>query len=118
MEAVANRQTPCHPGQSLLVKVESSLYPVLDISIDGISLQCGKLKKGDIFSVEISSIFSVDDSVDGVCEVVHADGYKAHARFVRPTFRLMRYIIGHLADVAGVEPYYLKRSRAAGKSAG
>ena len=82
---------------------------IVDISVEGLTLQCDALSQGQIFSIIIFSIFCSKQRMRAVCEVVRVDEVKAYARFINPSLRLMRHIVSHLGDVYGVEPYYLKR---------
>lgn len=92
-------------GEGLVVVIGARVFPLLDISVAGVSFQATGYKVGDTVSLSIAQSADMTKAVDGRITVVAAGGTIVRGRFY-PTMRLMRFIIRHFSDAAGIAPRY------------
>ena len=101
------RNHPRRVGQGLVVMIEGRGFPLVNISISGVSFQSTAFKTGDEVTVIIAQLMNPKESVETRLKVVNVQGSIVHGEFFS-TMRLMRYIVLHMADVTGYEPEYFK----------
>ncbi|EME68365.1 hypothetical protein H261_18707 [Paramagnetospirillum caucaseum] len=94
-------------GDGLAVLIDGRVFPVLDISLSGVSFQGNGFRPGDRVRLTVAALHSFDDSVEAVVIIKSLDAGILRGEFA-PTARLMRYIVAHLGDVTGAEPAYFR----------
>ncbi len=92
-------------GEGLVVVINSRVFPLLDISIAGLSFQCLDYKVGDVLTLAIAETADMSKAVEGRITVISANHSVVRGRFY-PTMRLMRFIVGHFSAATGVAPRY------------
>jgi hypothetical protein len=101
------RQHARKMGDGLAVLIEGKVFPVIDISLAGISFQGSGFRPGDQVRLTVAALRALDDNVDAQVTIKVAESGVLRAEFA-PTAKLMRYIIAHLGDVTGASPAYFR----------
>lgn len=92
-------------GEGLVVVINDRVFPLIDISIAGLSFQCTEYKVGDVLTLNIAEMADMSQTVESRITVIAANGTVTRGRFY-PTMRLMRFIVHHFSDATGVAPRY------------
>jgi len=101
------RQHPRCMGEGLIVLIGGRGYPLVDISISGLSFQGGGFGVGDRVTVKVAKLFKMAECVEGVITVISAEETVTRGEF-EPTLVVMGYIVRHMSEVTGVKPNYFK----------
>ena len=101
------RQHARKMGDGLAILIDGRVFPVLDISVSGLSFQGNGHRPGSRVRLTVAALHALDDSVEAVVTVKEAGGGIVRGEFV-PTARLMRYIVAHLGEVTGTRPAYFR----------
>ena len=94
-------------GDGLVVLIDDQVYPVLDISVSGMSFQASHVAVGDRIKLKIAQLTNMKACIDGELTVRAVNGTVARGEFFA-TMPLMRYIISHIGNVTGGEPSHFK----------
>ncbi len=94
-------------GDGLAVLINGKVFPVIDISVSGISFQGSGHWPGDRLRLTVAALHALDDSVEALVTIKATESGVVRAEFA-PTAKLMRYIITHLGEVTGAEPAYFR----------
>ena len=96
-------------GDGLIVVIEGRCYPLIDISVGGLSFQANGLDtdKNALLSFKLARLQDMNDAADGKIRVVDSDEAATRGEFIA-TISLMGYIIRHIGEVTGVTPFYFK----------
>ncbi|KIM00259.1 hypothetical protein CCC_03047 [Paramagnetospirillum magnetotacticum MS-1] len=94
-------------GDGLAVLIDGKVFPVVNISISGVSFQGTGRKAGDRIRLTLSDLHSLDDTVEAIITVKGAEGGIVRGEFA-PTTKLMRYILAHMGEITGAEPAYFR----------
>jgi len=94
-------------GDGLAVLINGKVFPVLDISLSGVSIQASGHRPGDRIRLSVAALHSLDDCVEAMVTVKVVEGGILRGEFA-PTAKLMRYIIAHLGEVTGTQPAYFR----------
>jgi hypothetical protein len=94
-------------GDGLAVLIDGKVFPVVDVSISGISFQATGFRPGDRIRLSLAALHSLEDSVEAMVTVKTMDGGILRGEFA-PTAKLMRYIVTHLGQVTGAAPAYFR----------
>ncbi|BAE50404.1 hypothetical protein [Paramagnetospirillum magneticum] len=94
-------------GDGLAVLIDGKVFPVVNVSISGVSFQGAGYRPGDRVRLTLAALQALDDNVEAMVTIKSADSGILRCEF-SPTTKLMRYIVGHLGDVTGAEPAYFR----------
>ncbi|WP_242442732.1 PilZ domain-containing protein [Magnetospirillum sp. 15-1] len=94
-------------GDGLAVLINGKVFPVVDISVSGVSFQGSGHRPGDSIRLTVAALRSLDDSVEALVTIKATEGGIVRGEFA-PTAKLMRYIITHLGEVTGAQPAYFR----------
>ncbi|RAU22167.1 PilZ domain-containing protein [Paramagnetospirillum kuznetsovii] len=94
-------------GDGMVVVIDNRIFPIFDISVSGIRFQCAGGKPGDKISLRVARLQNMSDFVDCQAIVRHADETSIRAEFI-PTFRLMKFLLGHFGEINGTSPVFFK----------
>ena len=92
-------------GDGLVVLIDGKVFPLIDISVTGVSFQATGYSVGQSLSIKLAKLTSMADGVDGEITVVAITDTISRAKFY-PTMRLMRFIIRQLSEFSGIAPRY------------
>lgn len=108
MTAPIERRQHCrHFGRDLLVlDSEGGSYPVRDISPGGLCLQGNAFAIAEVVTITLTSESNPFDAVDAICQVVAIGTTLTHMEFRPVTMPLLTFIMQHIGQELGVEPYY------------
>lgn len=101
------RQHPRRMGEGMVVIVNDRAYPVLDVSIAGISFQSSGHRVEDRLKATLAMLADMSDCVEVGLTIKAAGGSILRAEF-QPTAKLMRYIVMHQSKVSGGQPAYFR----------
>ncbi|MTJ82461.1 MAG: PilZ domain-containing protein [Telmatospirillum sp.] len=90
-------------GDGLVVLIEGRCYPLVTISVNGLSFQATGHHKGELLTLKLAQLFDMRNCVEGRIRVVDAKETTTVGEFV-VTMDLMRYIIRHMSAISGVSP--------------
>jgi hypothetical protein len=94
-------------GDGMVVVIDNRIFPIFDISVSGIRFQCAGGKPGDRIRLRVACLQNMSDFADCRAIVRHADENSIRAEF-RPTFRLMKFLLGHFGEINGTSPAFFK----------
>ncbi|CUW40907.1 protein of unknown function [Magnetospirillum sp. XM-1] len=101
------RQHARKMGDGLAVLIDGKVFPLLDVSLAGLSFQGNGMRPGDRVRLTLAAVRSLDDCVEAMVTVKVAEGGVIRGEF-SPTAKLMRYIVAHLGEITGAEPAYFR----------
>ena len=101
------RKHPRRMGEGLIVLIDGRGYPLVDISIAGVSFQGTGFGVGKTVTVTVAKLLKMAECAEGVITVVAADETITRGEF-KPNVAMMGYIVEHMSDVTGVKPTYFK----------
>ena len=107
VQIAERRKTSRKPGDGLIAIIDEKTFPLVDITIYGISFQGKGFREGDEFSIKIAKQNDTNDFIEAKFSVKSNDGKIIRGKFY-PTITIMRYIINHLSDISGVKSHYFK----------
>lgn len=93
-------------GRDLQVLGPGGVYPVRDISADGLSFLGKPFGLGDIVSITLTSPADQAARIDACCQVVALSTTVTHLTFAPVTIPLLTFIMQHIGAELGVAPYY------------
>jgi hypothetical protein len=96
-----------HMGEGLVVLIGKKVFPLVDISVSGISFQAQGFKVKDRVSMKVAQLDNLNDNVDCDMTVVTAGETVTRGQFY-PTMKLMRYIVRHVSELTNESPRYVK----------
>jgi len=91
----------------LVVLIEDRVYPVIDISVSGISFQNSAHPVGSSVKLKLAQLNNLDDSVDGTITVRAASDTITRGEF-SANMALLRYIVTHIGKLTGATPSFFK----------
>jgi hypothetical protein len=99
------------PAQTLFVELRNEPYAMIDISAGGFAFEGWEFTPGEQVSAVIRSALDGQDLAVAHCRIIQVSGSRVSVAFVDPHLPLLRYVIGHIANITGVEPHLLKRAQ-------
>jgi hypothetical protein len=93
--------------KGLVVLIEDRVYPVLDISVSGVSFQASSHSVGSSVKLKLAQLSNLDDCVDGTITVRASSDSITRGEFAA-NMTLLRYIVGHIGKVSGASPTFFK----------
>ena len=106
-ESSERRRHPRRVGEGLVVLIGGKMFPLIDVSVKGLSFQGTGHKVGDSIQLKIAEMRNLANCVAAELRVIQAGDVITRGEFLA-RMDLMKYIIAHVADVNGGEPYYFK----------
>ncbi|MGE5503259.1 MAG: PilZ domain-containing protein [Actinomycetota bacterium] len=97
-----------YPAQTLMVEVDGEVMPLVDLSIGGLAFEGDGFRPGRRVSLRLSSCLDVDFAAQGTAEVASIHGPRVGASFVKPSFGLLKYVVGHIGTLTGTVPYVFR----------
>lgn len=94
-------------GDGMVVIIDNRIFPIFDISVSGIRFQGDGRQVGDIIRFRLACLQNMNDFVDCKIIVRVADENSIRAEF-RPTFRLMKFLLGHFGEITGPRPLFFR----------
>ncbi|MGE5546966.1 MAG: PilZ domain-containing protein [Solirubrobacterales bacterium] len=101
------------PAQTLFIEIDGQPHALIDISAGGVAFEAHGLHPGQVVLALIRSVLDEQDFAVAHCRIIQVCGCRASAAFVDPKLPLLRFVIGHIGNMTGVEPHLLKRSAGA-----
>jgi len=101
------RNHPRRMGDGLIVLIGGRGFPLVDISIAGLSFQGSGFGVGDRVTLKIAQLLKMKECVEAVITVVATEETITRGR-IEPKIAVMEYIVQHFSDVIGAEPHYFK----------
>lgn len=94
-------------GDGLVVIVDGRVYPVVNISVSGISFQGTGFSADTVIRMSLATLHALEDCVEAQLAIKVAEAGMVRGEFL-PTTRLMRYIVAHMGEVTGTKPAYFR----------
>ena len=94
-------------GDGLAALINGKVFPVVDISLSGLSFQGAGHRPGDQIRLTVAALHALDDSVEANVTIKASEGGILRGEFA-PTAKLMRYIVSHLGVLTGAQPAYFR----------
>lgn len=101
------RRQPRRLGEGLILLIDGRAFPVLDISVAGISFQATGYKPNDRIAATLTETANPAAGVETSITVRAVGNGVVRGEFY-PTNKLMRFIMAHVGEVTGGAPSYFR----------
>lgn len=104
---IERRRQPRRLGEGLILAIGGRAFPILDISVAGVSFQGAGYKPNDRITAILAEAGNPAAGVETTVTVRSTGNTVVRGEFY-PTNKLMRFIMAHVGEVTGGAPSYFR----------